>query len=77
VERGYTKWPPILYIPVEDDKVGKLVTKASGASEYKLELLGGTKVSHALWESRSFEEFLKHVMSTMSYVMQKVFFAEY
>ena len=65
VERGYTTRPPILYIPVEDD-AAELVKKASGALEYKLELLGGTKVSHALWEHGSVEAFLKHVMSAMS-----------
>jgi hypothetical protein len=43
VERGFTKRPPIPYIPIEDE-VGESVKKASGASEYKLELLGGTKV---------------------------------
>ena len=43
VERGFTKRPPIPYIHVEDE-VGELVTKSSRASEYKLELLGGTKV---------------------------------
>ena len=64
------KQPPILYIPVEDE-VAELVTKASGALEYKLELPGGTKVSHALWESGSLESFLKHVMSAMSYFKRK------
>ena len=51
--------------------------KASGASEYKLELPGGTKVFHALWESGSVKLFLKHVMSAMSYVTQKGYFTEY
>jgi len=41
VERGYTKRPPIPYIPVEDE-IGELVMKASGASEYKLDLPWGT-----------------------------------
>jgi hypothetical protein len=50
VERGYTKRPPIPYIPVEDE-IGELVKKASGASEYKLDLPGGTQVYHALWEN--------------------------
>ena len=76
VERGYTKQPPIPYIPVEDE-VGELVIKASRALEYKLELLGGTKASRALWESGSVETFLKHVMSAMSYVTQKRYFVEY
>ena len=49
VERGYTKRPPIPYIPVEDD-VAELAAQASGALEYKLELPGGTKVQDALWE---------------------------
>ena len=70
VERGFTRRPPIPYIPVDDD-VADAVAKASGASEYKLELPGGTKVQHALWESGSIETFLKHVMSTMSYVTRK------
>ena len=65
-----------MYIPIED-KVAKLVTKASGASKYKLELPGGTKVSHALWESGSVKAFLKHVMSAMSYVTRKGYFKEY
>ena len=34
VKRGYTKRPPILYIPVEDE-VAELATEASGALEYK------------------------------------------
>ena len=49
VERGHTREPHIPYIPVADD-VGEAVTKHSGASEYKLELPSGIKVS-ALWES--------------------------
>ena len=53
------------------------VVKSSGVSEYKLELLCGTKVQHALWESRSVEALLKHVMSTMSYVTRKGYFKEY
>ena len=60
-----------------EDDVAELVTKASGASEYKLELPGGTKVQHALWESRSVEAFLKHVISAMSYVTRKGYFKEY
>ena len=76
VERGYTKRPPILYIPVEDE-VGQMVTKVSRALEYKLELLGGTKVQHALWESESVEAFLKHVISMMSYVTRKGYFKDY
>ena len=64
VERGYTKRPPIPYIPVEDE-IGELVKKASGASEYRLDLPGGTKVYHALWESGGVEAFLKHVMSAV------------
>ena len=64
VERGYTRRPPISYIPIQDE-VSESVTKASGASEYKLELPGGTKVQHALWESGNNEAFLKHVMSAM------------
>ena len=47
------------------------------ASEYKLELPGGTKVQHALWESGNNEVFLKHVMSAMSYVTRKGYFKEY
>ena len=70
VERGFTKRPPILYIPIQDE-VAELVTKASGASEYKLELPGGTKVQHSLWESRNVESFLKHVLSAMSYITRK------
>ena len=58
-------------------KVGKLVIKASRALEYKLELPGGTKVSHALWESGSIKLFLKHVMIAMSYVTQTGYFVEY
>ena len=51
--------------------------KLPGASEYKLELPGGTKVQHALWESGSVEAFLKHVMSAMSYVTRQGYFKEY
>ena len=76
VERGYTRRPPIPYIPIQDE-VLESVTKASKASEYKLELLGGTKVQHALWGSRNNEAFLKHVMSTMSYVARKGYFKEF
>jgi hypothetical protein len=76
VERGYTRRRPIPYIPIQDE-VSELVTKASRASEYKLELLGGTKVQHALWESGNSESFLKHVMSTMSYVSRKGYFKEF
>jgi len=76
VKRGYTKRPPIPYIPVEYD-MADAVAKASGASEYKLELPGGIKVQHALWESRSIEAFLKHVMSAMSYITRKGYFKEY
>jgi hypothetical protein len=64
------------YIPVEDE-VGELLSKVSGALEYKLELTGGTKVQHALWESRSIEAFLKHVISTMRYVTRKFYFKDY
>ena len=76
VERGYTRRPPIPYIPIQDE-VSESVTKASGASEYKLELPGGTKVQHALWESGNSEAFLKHVMSAMSYVSRKGYFKEF
>ena len=76
VERGYTKRPPIPYIPLEDD-LEDAVAKASGALEYKLELPGGTKVQHSLWKSGSIEAFLKHVMSAMSYVKRKGYFKEY
>ena len=76
VERGSTKQPPIPYIPVEDD-VASAVVKASGALEYKLELPGGTKVQHALWESGSVQAFLKHVMSAMGYITRKGYFKEY
>ena len=44
VDRGYTKRPPILYIPVEDDVAVAVVKALSGALKYKLELPGGTKV---------------------------------
>ena len=70
VERGYTRRPPIPYIPIQDE-VSESVIKASWALEYKLELLGGTKVQHALWESGNNEVFLKHVMSAMSYFTRK------
>jgi len=76
VERGYTRRPPIPYIPIQDE-VSELVLKASGALEDKLELPGGTKVQTALWESGNSEAFLKHVMSAMSYVSSKGYFNEY
>ena len=78
VERGYTERPPILYIPVEDD-VAEAETKASGASEYKLELPipSGIKVSHALWESGNAEAFLKHEMAAMSYIAKQGYIKEY
>ena len=60
VERGFTRGPPIPHIPVDDD-VAEAVAKASGALEYKLELPGGTKVQHALWESGNVEAFLKQL----------------
>ena len=47
VERGHTRAPPIMYIPVEA-VVAEAVIKASGALEYKLELPSGIKVTHAL-----------------------------
>ncbi len=62
VERGHTREPPILYIPVADE-VSEAVTKTSGASGYKLDLPSGIKVTHALWESRNAEAFLKHATS--------------
>ena len=65
VERGNTRVPPIPYIPVADD-VAEAVTKSSEASEYKLELPSGIKITHALWENRNAEVFLKHVMAAMS-----------
>jgi hypothetical protein len=76
VERGHTREPPILYIPVADD-VAEAVTKHSGALEYKLELPSGIKVSHALWESWNAEAFLKHVMAAMSYVTKNGYIKEY
>jgi hypothetical protein len=76
VERGFTKRPPIPYIPIEDE-VGESVKKASGASEYKFELPGGTKVQHTLWDSGNSEAFLKHVTSAVSYVKRKGYFKEY
>ena len=76
VERGYTKRPPIPYIPVEDE-IGELVKKTSGDLEYKLNLPGETNVYHALWESGGVEAFLKHMMSAVSYVMRKGYFGEY
>ena len=36
----------------------------------------GTKVQHALRESRSVEAFLKHVISAMSYVARKGYFKD-
>ena len=65
VERGHTRAPPIPYIPVADD-VAEAVTKSSEASEYKLELPSGIKITHALWENRNAEVILKHVMAAMS-----------
>ena len=76
VERGYTRRPLIPYIPIQD-VVPELIKKASRALEYKLELLGGTKAQHALWESGNNEALLKHVMSAMSYVTRKGYFKEY
>jgi hypothetical protein len=76
VERGHTRRPPILYIPVEDD-VAEAVIKASRAPGYKLELPSGIKVTHALWESGNNEAFLKHVMAAMSYVAKKGYIKEY
>ena len=35
VERGYTRRPANPYIPIQDE-ISELVTKASGALEYKL-----------------------------------------
>ena len=67
---------PIPYIPVADD-VAEAVTKSSGALEYKLELPSGIKISHALWENRNAEAFLKHVMAAMSYVHKKGYIKEY
>jgi hypothetical protein len=76
VERGHTREPSIPYIPVADD-VAEAVTKSSGASEYKLELPSGIKISHALWENGNAEAFLKHVMAAMSYVHKKGYIKEY
>ena len=76
MERGYTRRPPIPYIPIQDE-VSELVIKASGASDYKLELPGGIKVQHVFLESGNNEAFLKHVMSAMSYVSRKGYFKEY
>ena len=77
VERGHTREPPIPYmIPVADD-VSEAVTKASGASGYKLDLPSGIKVTHALWENGNAEAFLKHVMAAMSYVQKKGYIKEY
>ena len=59
------------------DDVAEAVTKHSRASEYKLELPSGIKVSHALWESGNAEAFLKHVMAAMSYVAKKGYLKEY
>ena len=59
------------------DDVAEAVTKSSGASEYKLERPSGIKVSHALWENRNAEAFLKHVMAAMSYVAKKGYIREY
>jgi hypothetical protein len=76
VERGNTRVPPIPYIPVADD-VAEAVTKSSGASEYKLELPSGIKITHALWENKNAEAFLKHVMAATSYVAKKGYIKEY
>ena len=76
VERGYTRRPPIPYIPIQDE-MSELLKKTSGASEYKLELPGGTKVQHPLWESGNNEAFLNHVMSAMSYVTRRGYFKEF
>ena len=54
-----------------------MVKKSSGASEYKLDLPGGTKVYHALWKGGGVEAFLKHVMSAESYIKCKGYFGEY
>ena len=42
-----------------------------------MELPSGIKVTHALWESRNAEAFLKHVMAAMSYVSKKGYIKEY
>ena len=42
-----------------------------------MELTGGTKAQHALWESGNNEAFLKHVMRAMSYVTREGYFKEY
>ncbi len=59
------------------DDVAEAVTKSSGASEYKLQLPSGIKISHALWENGNAEAFLKHVMAAMSYVHKKGYIKEY
>jgi hypothetical protein len=76
VERGHTREPPIPYIPVADE-VAEAVTKTSGALGYQLDLPSGIKVTHALWESRNAEAFLKHVMAAMGYVTKKGYIKEY
>ena len=53
------------------------VRKTSGASGYILGLPSGIKVTHALWEGRNAEAFLKHVMAAMSYVAKKGYIKEY
>ena len=76
VERGHTRELPIPYIPVSDD-MAEAVAKTSGALGYKLDLPSGIKVTHALWENRNAEAFLKHVMAAMSYVSKKGYIKEY
>ncbi len=42
-----------------------------------MDLTSGIKVTHALWESRNTEAFLKHVTAAMSYVTKKGYIKEY
>ena len=42
-----------------------------------MELPSGIKITHALWEIRNAEAFLKHVMEAMSYVAKKGYIKEY
>ena len=44
---------------------------------YKLDLPSGIKVTHALWENRNAEAFLKHVMAAMSYAAKKGYIKDY
>ena len=72
VERGKMKRPPVPYIPPVDPILDAVESK-SGTKNYKVSLLDGTIVYHAVYNNSSNKAFMIHVQEVMNFCKHKGF----